>query len=158
MAGRLRAHIHKGLYFRVTSMKILTLTVLLAAFSIAGLAARATASEGSNFSSISLKDLKKAMADGTVTLLDCNGTQTFSRNHIPGAIDFEANKNNLANLLPAQKDALIVSYCGNGNCPKYKEGAEAAARLGYTQVKHYVPGIRGWTEAGEAIESVANSR
>jgi rhodanese-related sulfurtransferase len=98
------------------------------------------------------------MTDGKVTLLDCNGTQPFSQRHIPGAIDFEANKDRLAELLPAQKDALIVSYCGGGSCPKYKHGAEAAARLGYTKVKYYGPGIRGWSNAGEKTESVANSR
>ena len=139
-------------------MKILTFVALLAVFSITGWAVQATAAEGANFPSISLKDLKAAMADGTVALLDCNGTQTFSQRHIPGAIDFEANKDNLAKLLPAQKDALIVSYCGNGNCPKYKQGAEAAAKLGYTQVKHYAPGIRGWTNAGEKTEAVANNK
>jgi rhodanese-related sulfurtransferase len=131
-------------------MKILALGVLWMAFSIAGWAVPATASESS---SISLKDLKAAMADGKVTLIDCTGTDPFSQRHIPGAIDLEANEGRLAGLLPANKDALIVSYCSNKNCPRYKRGVEAAADLGYTRIKHYAPGIRGWTEAGETTAS-----
>jgi rhodanese-related sulfurtransferase len=134
-------------------VRILAVIVLLAAFGITGLAVQAAAAECANPPNISLKDLKKAIADGKVTLLDCNGTKTFSRFHIPGAIDFEANKDRLEKLLPAQKDALIVSYCSNEKCPRYKQGCEAAAKLGYTQVKHYAPGIRGWTNAGEAVAS-----
>ncbi|MGD0091148.1 MAG: rhodanese-like domain-containing protein, partial [Planctomycetota bacterium] len=130
-------------------MKRFAFAVLLMAFSIAGWAVQATAAEH-----ISLNDLKSAMTNGKVTLLDCNGTRTFARGHIPGAIDLDANKDRLAALFPAQKDALIVVYCGNEDCPKYKRGVEAAAKLGYTQIKHYAPGIRGWTNAGEATESV----
>ena len=134
-------------------MKRLAFIVLLMAFSIAGLAVQATASEGGKASRISLKDLKTAMANGSVTLLDCNGAQTFSRYHISGAIHLDANKDGLAALLPAQKDALIVSYCGNENCPKYKHGVEAAAKLGYTNIKYFEPGISGWMDAGEAVAS-----
>lgn len=133
-------------------MKILAFTVLLAAFSGASLAVRCAASENVKASKISLKDLKAAIADGKVTLLDCNGTKTFARHHIPGAIDLEAKKAKLAELLPAQKDALIVSYCGNENCPKYKQGVEAAAKLGYTQIKYFASGISGWIDAGEKTE------
>ena len=136
-------------------MKRPAFIVLLVVVSIAGLAVQATASEGATSSRISLKELKTAMADGKATLLDCSGTESFSRHHISGAIDLEANKERLTALLPAQKDALIVSYCSNENCPRYKKGVEAAAELGYTQIKHFKPGIRGWVDAGEAV---ANSR
>jgi rhodanese-related sulfurtransferase len=139
-------------------MKLLAFIVLLIAFSIAGLAVQATAAEGANPPRISLKDLKTAMAKGKVTLLDCNGTQAFSRRHISGAIDLAVTRGRLAALLPAQKDALIVSYCSNENCPMYKQGVEAAAQLGYTKIKYFAPGIRGWINAGETTEAVANGK
>lgn len=123
---------------------------LLAALALGTTTIRASDHEGrAKCSSISLKDLKKAMAQGTVTLLDCNGTETFSRLHIPGAIDLEAHTAALASRLPEKKDALIVCYCANKNCPKYLNGVEAVSALGYTRISHYKPGIRGWTEAGE---------
>lgn len=132
-------------------MKLVPAVVLLMAFGLMGLTVQSTASESGDAPSISRKDLKSAMADGKVTLIDCTGTQTYSERHIPGAIDMEANAERLAELLPADKKALIVSYCSNEDCPRYKDGVKAAARLGYKKIKHYAPGIRGWTNAGETV-------
>lgn len=101
---------------------------------------------------ISHDDLKAAIASGKVVLIDVNGTDTYKSGHIPGAIDFEANKDKLATLLPADKSTLIVAYCGNERCGAYKQGAKAAEQLGYTNVKHYSKGIAGWKKAGEPTE------
>ncbi len=95
-------------------------------------------------------DLKAAIAAGKVALIDVNGTDSYKTGHIPGAIDFEADEAKLATLLPADKAALVVAYCGNEKCGAYKQGAAAAEKLGYTNVKHYSKGIAGWKKAGEA--------
>ncbi len=101
---------------------------------------------------ISHDDLKAAIASGKVALIDVNGTETYNNGHIPGAIDFEANEAKLASLLPADKSTLVVAYCGNEKCMAYKQGAKAAEKLGYTNVKHYSKGIAGWKKAGEPTE------
>ncbi|MET0262624.1 MAG: rhodanese-like domain-containing protein [Rariglobus sp.] len=101
---------------------------------------------------ISHDDLKAAIASGKVVLIDVNGTETYKAGHIPGAIDFEANNAKLATLLPADKSTLVVAYCGNEKCGAYKQGAKAAEKLGYTNVKHYSKGIAGWKKAGESTE------
>ena len=101
---------------------------------------------------ISLADLKKAIADKAVVVLDCNGTKTYSKMHIPGALDFEAVKADLAKVLPVDKGALVVAYCGGPKCLAYKEGTDAVMKLGHTNVKHFSGGISGWKEAGEACE------
>ena len=102
---------------------------------------------------ISLDDLKKAVAEKKVVLIDCNGSESFAKGHIPGAIDFEAAKADLAKLLPPDKTALVVAYCGGPKCGAYKAGAEAATKLGYTNVKHFAGGISGWQKAGEKMET-----
>jgi len=102
---------------------------------------------------ISLDDLKKAVAEKKVVLIDCNGSESFAKGHIPGAIDFEAAKADLAKLLPQDKAALVVAYCGGPKCGAYKAGAEAAAKLGYANVKHFAGGISGWQKAGEKMEA-----
>ena len=104
---------------------------------------------------INLADLKQAIADQAVTLLDCNGSKNYANGHIPGAIDFEGAKDNLAKRLPADKAALVVAYCGGPKCLAYKAGAEAAAKLGYTNMKHFSGGISGWKDAGEKCETAA---
>lgn len=101
---------------------------------------------------ISHEDLKAAIASGKVALIDVNGTDTYKEGHIPGAIDFDANEETLAKLLPADKSTLVVAYCGNEKCGAYKQGVTAAQKLGYTNVQHYSKGIAGWKKAGEPTE------
>jgi rhodanese-related sulfurtransferase len=105
-----------------------------------------------SFPDISLSDLKGAIAAKQVTLLDVNGPVSYANGHIPGAIDFTAHTANLTAVLPSDKNALIVAYCGNEHCGAYARAAEAARKLGYTNVQHFKPGIAGWKEAGEATE------
>ena len=104
---------------------------------------------------ITLATLKQAIADKAVVLIDCNGSKSFANGHIPGAIDFETAKADLAKSLPADKAALVVAYCGGPKCMAYKAGAEAATKLGYTSVKHFSSGTAGWKEAGETLETAA---
>ena len=101
---------------------------------------------------ISHSDLQAAVAKKSATILDANGTDSFVTGHIPGAIDFAANEAKLAALLPKDKGALIVAYCGNELCTAYEDAASAAVALGYTNVKHYAPGLDGWRKSGAKLE------
>lgn len=119
------------------------------------LAATLTALAGpSQYPEISRGELKQAIASGSVTLIDVNGSESFAEGHIPGAVDFAACSDKLATLLPADKNTLIVAYCGGPKCQAYRQGAEAAAKLGYHNIRHYSDGISGWKKAGEPIESI----
>ena len=104
------------------------------------------------FPDITLPQLKSAIASKQVTLLYVNGPVSYANGHIPGAIDFTAHTANLASVLPTDKNALIVAYCGNEHCGAYARAAEAAQKLGYTNVQHFKPGIAGWKEANEPTE------
>lgn len=101
---------------------------------------------------ISIGDLKKAIAEKKVTLLDANGTKSYKAGHIPGAIDFKADAATIASELPADKNALVVAYCASPACQAYKAAAEKAKSLGYTNIKHLSAGITGWKEAGEPTD------
>mgnify|MGYP003383414988 CR=1 FL=1 len=101
------------------------------------------------FPNISTDDLKAAIAAKQVVLLDVNGSESYTEAHIPGAVNYEAAEKDLAKVLPADKSALVVAYCGNDRCTAYKAGAQAAKKLGYTNVKYYSKGIAGWKKAGE---------
>lgn len=125
--------------------------VLALALSAAAVYAQDAAND--KVADISIEELKKAIADKAVLLLDCNGSDTYAKGHLPGAFDFEANEKDLAKLLPADKSALIVAYCGSPKCLAYKGGVKAAQTLGYTNVKHFSGGLSGWKTAGEPLES-----
>ena len=111
-----------------------------------------TAIASNQFPDIGHDELKKAMKEKKVTLIDVNGSESYSKGHIPGAIDFAANEDKLAANLPKDKDALVVAYCGNERCKAYMQAAIKAKELGYTNVKHYSKGIAGWKSAGEKTE------
>ncbi len=101
---------------------------------------------------MAIADLKSAIAGKTVLLIDANGSASYAKGHLPGAIDFAAHKDDLAKALPADKAALIVAYCGGPQCGAWKSAAGAVAKLGYTNIKHFSGGISGWQEAGEKLE------
>ena len=131
-----------------------TLFISLLALALSGfLATRLLAEKAAyEYPNISIDDLKAAIADKKVTVIDANGSDSWKEGHIPGAIDFEANKKELAKVLPKEKDALIVAYCGGPQCMAYKAAAKAAKELGYTNVRHLSAGISGWNEAKEKTE------
>ena len=120
--------------------------IVIVAALLAGVAVAA------EYADISIAELKAAIANKSVTLLDANGTASWQNGHILGAIDFTINKDKLADLLPQDKGALIVAYCGGPKCMAYKAAAAAAEKLGYTNIKHLSAGISGWKKAGEAVE------
>jgi rhodanese-related sulfurtransferase len=124
---------------------------LFSLFLALGLVAAVFAASG-KVPDISHADLQKAIEKKSATILDVNGTDSFKEGRIPGAIDYIANQAKLASLLPKDKGALVVAYCGNEYCTAYQAAASAAVALGYTNVKHYSPGIDGWKKSGAKVE------
>ena len=126
--------------------KLIALTLSIAALSAFSVYA-------GEYADITIKELKSDIAARKVTLLDANGTESWEKGHIPGAINFETSEKELAKVLPKDKDALIVAYCGNPKCKAYQAAAKAAEKLGYKNIKHLTAGIAGWKDAGEPTEA-----
>jgi rhodanese-related sulfurtransferase len=106
---------------------------------------------GAKSPDISIEELEQAIKEKRVAIIDVNGANSFKNGHIPGAINFAAGTDNLKKSLPVQKDTLVVAYCGGPSCRAYQRGIEAAAQLGYNNLKHLSAGISGWKKAGKAI-------
>jgi rhodanese-related sulfurtransferase len=124
------------------------IVALLSALFIAGFAFAGSA----KVTDISQPELQAAIASKSAVILDVNGSDSYKAGHIPGAIDYIAHKDQLAKLLPADKNALVVAYCGSPTCHAYAAAANAAVKLGYTNVKHFAPGISGWKASGAPTE------
>lgn len=116
------------------------------------LVAMAVTAVGGEYPDISIKELKEAIAAKKVTVIDVNGSKSYAKGHIPGAIDYSAKSKELGKLLPKDKKALVVAYCGGPSCKAYQKAATAAEKLGYANVKHLSAGISGWLQAGEKTE------
>lgn len=122
---------------------------LLASLACALIASTAMAGE---YPDISITELEEAIAKDEVILVDVNGSSSYEKGHIPGAIDFAANKKDLAAKLGDNKDKMVVAYCGGPSCSAYKAGAAAAEKAGFTKIKHLSAGISGWLQAGKKTE------
>lgn len=104
------------------------------------------------FPDISIKQVKALSESKKAVIIDVNGSESYKEGHVPGALDFEAIKDNLATSLPKDKNTEIVAYCGGPKCTAYQAAANAATKLGYKNVKHMSAGISGWKDAKQPLE------
>lgn len=105
------------------------------------------------FADISIKDVKAASDAKSAVIIDVNGPDSYKAGHVPGALAWADIKGALAAKLPADKNTPIIAYCGNPKCGAYAAAANAAKKLGYTNVKHMSAGIAGWKEAKMPTEA-----
>jgi rhodanese-related sulfurtransferase len=131
------------------AMKLKTFLAVGASFLAAGWLFAA------NDADISLPDLKAVVDGKEGMILDVNGSDSYKAGHIPTAIDYVGNKDNIASLLPVDTNTLIVVYCANAQCSGYTDAISAANTLGYTNVKIYTGGIDGWKKSGQPVETDA---
>ena len=116
------------------------ITLLAAAFISASVYA-------GEFADISPADVLAAANAKSAVIIDANGPASYQAGHVPGALSFASIKGDLATSLPADKNTLIIAYCGNPKCGAYLQAAKAAQKLGYTNIKHMSAGISGWNDA-----------
>lgn len=122
---------------------------LLAFLAAAVLSANVYAGE---YPDISIDDVKAAIKSGKATIIDVNGSASYTKGHVPTALDFAAIQKDLAKSLPKDKNSLVIAYCGGPSCKAYTKAATAAEKLGYKNVKHMSAGISGWLQAGEKTD------
>jgi|ERR1051326_859981 rhodanese-related sulfurtransferase len=122
---------------------------LLTLLAIAFVSASSYAGE---FPDISITEVKSLAESKKAVIIDVNGTESYQKGHIPGALNYETVRARLAKVLPSDKNALIVAYCGGPKCKAYQAAATAAEKLGYKNIKHMSAGIAGWKEAGQKME------
>lgn len=98
---------------------------------------------------ISREELRAAIEQGAVTVVETLRTEHFAQGHLPGAIHihFEAIAERAPELLP-DKDAAIVTYCSNTACRNSESAANQLVAMGYTNVRKYAEGKDDWRQAG----------
>jgi rhodanese-related sulfurtransferase len=102
--------------------------------------------------SISPAALRDLMREKSVTVIDVNSHQSWSRAHVPGAINLDPTSYD-ANDLPADKASSLVFYCSNPLCRKAPNAARRARKLGYANAIVMSAGINGWVNANLPVES-----
>lgn len=91
---------------------------------------------------------------GPYTLIDARPQGPYLAGHIPTAKSiFGKELEKRLDELPADKDALIVFYCGGPTCPFTGMSIKVAQANGYTNVLGYQIGIPAWKKAGKPVHA-----
>ena len=96
----------------------------------------------------------KAMLNSKVplTLLDARTGKYDDGKRLPGAkaLSPECTAEDAAKVIPA-KDAFVVTYCANLQCPAGHKLLDNLKKLGYVNVVKYPDGIEAWVKAGNEV-------
>lgn len=98
--------------------------------------------------------LKTLLDSGVpLTILDARSGKFDDGMRIPGAksLNSESKPEEIAKIVP-NKEALVVTYCSNLQCPASDMLYKHLKSLGYTNVIEYPEGIQGWKEAGNQVK------
>jgi rhodanese-related sulfurtransferase len=147
-------------------MKKITKFMLLALVAVSFLAAKPLmAGEKETFTpytTIVEADVVKQIVDGKAIgiVIDARPkVKKYDKGHIPGALSMPTSQfDKMKGLLPADKGALIVFYCGGLKCALSHKNAFKAEKLGYTNVKVFAKGYPNWKKTYGAGVAAAQKK
>ena len=82
----------------------------------------------------------------------------FEKMHIPGSYNIPVADDNFVQRVQQRvndKDAKVIVYCANFDCPASPNAAKQLDKSGFTHVADFEGGIQDWQEAGYPIEGGA---
>ena len=88
-------------------------------------------------------ELRKALSDGGVTVIDVREPHEFAGGHIPGAINLPLSRFK-PDQIPTGKPPVLICQAGARSGAALRQ-AHAA---GETHVRHYPGGMNGWRARG----------
>jgi rhodanese-related sulfurtransferase len=113
------------------------------------------------YTEISLSAAKKLL--GKATFVDARPARKFKKGTIGGSINIpdtkfmkKENQAKYLKLLPQDKNAPIIVYCGGYHCVKSHNVANILVKdYGYKNVKVMAAGLPGWKKAGYSTKGAA---
>jgi len=127
---------------------------MVLAFAVTGMAGMAVAEEGKKafkeFHSIVdykyvAKYAKMPKPKGVMIIDSRPYKPKFVDGYIPTAVSIPASQfDKMADMLPTNKDDVVIFYCGGFKCGLSHKSAFKAEALGYTNVKVYAAGFPDW--------------
>ena len=90
---------------------------------------------------------------GSYFLVDARPGKRFDEGSIPTAVSIPVPKMKKegAKLLPADKNKMIIFFCGGVTCGMSTKNAGMAVKLGYTNVHVMLKGVPGWKKTGHPV-------
>lgn len=109
--------------------------------------------------SIGRDQLRTAIDNQTVVVVDALPAAPYRRRHIPGALNLVEDDayTKAPDLLP-DTNATIVTYSTDAACGRGEALAERLRQLGYADVRIYHEGIEDWVAAGLPVQTSPPAR
>ena len=128
--------------------KIMFLVLVAISFSTAMPLTAAEKKTFTPYHTIVEADVVKGIVDGKTVGLVIDARpkiKKYDNGHIPGALSMPTSQfGKMKGLLPADKGALVVFYCGGLKCALSHKNAFKSEALGYTNVKVFAKGYPNW--------------
>ena len=101
-------------------------------------------SNGKGYTSVSVDEFAKVIADNQVQLIDTRTEAEFNEGHIPGAINIDVNESGFEAKVGQKIDKTrpIALYCRGGR--RSKIAAERIVALGYDDITELNTGFLSW--------------
>ena len=107
---------------------------------------------------ITRDELRQAIEDGTVTVVEALPPMYFEDAHLPGALNLPHDRvRELAPAVLPDRDAAIVVYCANLPCRNSGIATGELIAMGYRDVREYAEGKQDWVDAGLPVETGARA-
>lgn len=116
------------------------------------------AEETPDVPTITRSELKERMESGEdLTLVETLPPEEYEEFHLPGAVNLPPGEaREMAPSVLPDRDARIVVYCANEDCPASSRTADLLREMGYEDVVDYEGGKEDWREAGLEVETGAS--
>lgn len=106
---------------------------------------------GTIVENVSLEEVKKGLADGTIVLIDIREQNEWDAGHIPGATLHPLSAFDPAALPKSEPGKRVVLHCRSGR--RTLTALEAAQAAGRADIRaHFGGGMLEWQGAGEKVE------
>lgn len=102
-------------------------------------------------------ELREALMDPAVLVIDAQGDGQFETGHVPGALNFSLDA--VVEQAAAQIDDLdqrVILYCTDEACLGSEFIGTQLVEAGYTNVGRFAGGVAGWLDAGGSVTTTAD--
>lgn len=104
---------------------------------------------------VDIEELRRALEDPEVVVIDAQGEGGFERAHLPGAVDVSLDDViSQAERMVGESSRRVVVYCTDLRCLGSEFVGTQLVEAGYTNVARFPGGVAEWREAGMPIETL----
>lgn len=104
---------------------------------------------------VGIEEVRRALEDPEVVVIDAQGDGGYEHGHLPGAIDFSLDDVlRQAHRLVGNTSRRVVVYCTDQRCLGSEFVGTQLVEAGYANVARFPGGVAEWRDAGLPIETL----